>query len=276
MAQNQPATSSTSTLITWFVATFGGLSALLYLGGVLAVTMRLFFYRLPFEDAIADLPQSYLAMVAFIEMLVPSLIVAGVYLLARYVLVYAPPGPFHYDPEHPKDKSAWVLAGSFAGWIVLLIYFIFGRAGNVFIYWPFWVVGGFVAVGTAVLCYELAIAAPPTVHTRHSPSKTEHPRKRTIPPRTHNLAVATIALLVALAALPYVVTINSMQPLEDVKICPEQGGQPAWRMIAENGDRIWVGERSGSSRHVVWLSNKAAKSVWIGPDVAGKTCPPSA
>jgi hypothetical protein len=271
MSQNQPA--STSTLITWLVATIGGLSVLLYLAGIVVVTMRLVLYRLPFEDAIADLPQSYFATVAFIEMFIPSLLVAAGYLLARYLLIYAPPGPFHYDPEQPNDKRTWVWAASFAGWMALLLYFIFGRQGNVLIFWQFWVLGAFVAVGTATLCYELAIAAPSTARTRHAPPKTEDPRKRRILPRTHSLTVATIALLVALASLPYVVTFNSIQPLEDVKICPEQGGQTAWRMIGENGDRIWVGERSGSSRHVVWLSNKSAKSVWIGTDVAGRICP---
>ncbi len=82
--------SNTSTLITWLVATIGGLSVVLYLAGVVAVTMRLIFYQLPYEDAIADLPQSYFATVALNQMLLPSLLVAGIYLLGRNLLQLSP------------------------------------------------------------------------------------------------------------------------------------------------------------------------------------------
>lgn len=262
MSQNPPA--STSALITWLVATFGGLSVLLYLAGIVAVTMRLVFYQLPFENAIADLPQSYFATVALIEMLLPSLLVAGVYLLARNLLQLAAFGPFRYNPTAPKARRVWVWAGGTAGWLLILLYFVVIRKGDPLIFWQFWVFGGFVAVGISAVSYELALLAP-------SPNASTAPSG--IPPRTHGATVATIALLVALAALPYEVAFNSIAPLDDVKICPELAGQNAWRMIGQNGDRIWVGERAGSTRHVVWLPIKTAQSVSIGLDVAGLTCP---
>jgi len=261
LGQNQPA--STSALITWLVATFGGLSVLLYLAGIVAVTMRLVFYQLPFENAIADLPQSYFATVALIEMLLPSLLVAGIYLLGRYLLQLPAFGPLRYDPSAPKQRRIWVWVGGTAAWLAVLLHFVVVRGGNPFIFWQFWVIGGFVAVGITAVSYELALNAPaPTVSTGVSG----------IPPRTHSVTVATIALLVALAALPYEVAFNSIAPLDNVKICPEQAGQASWRMIGQNGDRIWLGENAGSSRHVVWLPIKSVQSVWIGQDVASRTC----
>jgi len=262
MGQNQPA--STSALITWLVATFGGLSVLLYLAGIVAVTMRLVFYQLPFENAIADLPQGYFATVALIEMLLPSLFVAGVYLLGRNLLQLPAFGPLRYDPLLPKARRLWVWAGGTAGWLLVLLYFVAIRRGDPLIFWQFWVLGGLVAVGISAVSYELALMAP-------SPSGST--AATGIPPRTHGATVATIALLVALAALPYEVAFNSIAPLDDVKICPELAGQRAWRMIGQNGDRIWVSERAGSTRHVTWLPIKTAQSVWIGLDVAGLTCP---
>src|SRR5260370_3286932 len=123
MSQN-PAPANTSALITWLVATFGGLSVLLYLAGIVAVTMRLVFYQLPFENAIADLPQSYFATVALIEMLLPSLFVAGIYLLARNLLQIAVFGPLRYNPQAPKTRRGWVWVAAIAGWLVLLLYFV--------------------------------------------------------------------------------------------------------------------------------------------------------
>jgi hypothetical protein len=263
LSQNPPA--NTSALITWLVATFGGLSVLLYLAGIVAVTMRLVFYQLPFENAIADLPQSYFATVALIEMLLPSLFVAGLYLLARNLLQLAVFGPLRYNPQEPKTRRRWVWGAATAGWVILLLYFAVIREGNPLIFWQFWVFGSFVAVGISAVSYELALIAPSTSGTTGASG---------IPPRTHGLTVATIALLVAMAALPYEVAFNSSAQLDDVKICPEVAGQTAWRLIGENGDRIWVGERAGSNRHVVWLPLKSAQSVWIGLDVAGRTCPP--
>jgi len=225
--------------------------------------MRLVFYQLPFENAIADLPQSYFATVALIEMLLPSLFVAGVYLLARNLLQFAG-GPFHYDPQAPKPRRGWVWVAGAAGWLLLLLYFVVIREGDPLIFWQFWVFGGFVAVGISAVSYELALMAPGPAGTTGG---------STIPPRTHGVTVATIALLVALAALPYVVAFNSIAPLDDVKICPEQAGQAAWRMIGQNADRIWVGERAGNTRHLLWLPIKTAQSVWIGHDVAARTCP---
>lgn len=262
MSQNPPA--STSALITWLVATFGGLSVLLYLAGIVGVTMRLVFYQLPFENAVADLPQSYFATVALIEMLLPSLFVAGVYLLGRNLLQLPAFGPLRYDPAAPKARRVWVWAGGTGGWLLVLLYFVVIRKGDPTIFWQFWVFGAFVAVGISAVSYELALMAPsPNSSTAASG----------IAPRTHGATVATIAVLVALAALPYEVAFNSIAQLDDVKICPEMAGQSAWRMIGQNGDRIWVGERAGSTRHVIWLPLKTAQSVWIGLDVAGLTCP---
>jgi hypothetical protein len=258
MGQNPSA--NTSALVTWLVATFGGLSVLLYLAGIVGVTMRLVFYQLPFENAIADLPQSYFATVALIEMLLPSLFVAGLYLIAHSLLLrFAPSVPWRFNPQ-ANTKRLLVWAAAIAGWLALLLYFVVIRDGNPSIFWQFWVFGGFVALGISAAAYELALIALSTSGATGASG-------------THGLTVATTALLVALAALPYEVAFNSTAPLDDVKICPEVAGQTAWRLIGENGDRIWVGERAGSIRHVVWLPIKSAQSVWIGLDVAGRTCP---
>jgi hypothetical protein len=261
MSSNPP--PSTSALITWLLATFGGLSVLLYLAGIVAVTMRLIFYQLPFENAVADLPQSYFATVALIEMLLPSLLVAGVYLLGRNVLQLEVFGPFRYNPSAPKPRRKLVWVAGIVGWLALLMYYIVIREGNPFNFWQFWVFGGLVAVGISAVSYELALLAP-------APSSGAG--GAAIPPRTHGGTVATIALLVALAVLPYEVAFNSVAPLNDVKICPEQAGQGAWRMIGRTADGMWVGERAANSRHLIWLPTKMAASLWIGPDVAGRTC----
>jgi hypothetical protein len=250
MANNQQPITATA-LITGLVGIFGGLSVLLYLAGIVAVTMRLVVLGLPFETAMADLPQSYFLTVALIEMAGPSLVLVGVYFLGR---------DFIRSPSRARLKETltklthrkWIVYGGIAGWVLILLSYWLLQGGNPLTSWLFWVGGGLVAVGISLTCHELALNAP-----------------------SGNIGLrrATIASLVAIGALPYVVAFNSIAPLDSVAICPALSGHTSLRLVGENGDRIWLVDRTGDKRRLVWLRMNTLQSVWDGADASHISCP---
>jgi hypothetical protein len=253
LANNQLPSSTTTTLVTWLVGVFGGLSVLLYLAGIVAVTMRLVVLGLPFETPVADLPQSYFLTVALIEMAGPSLLLVGVYFLVR---------EFIRSPARARLKNTltklthrrWIVYGGIVGWAIILLNYWLLQRGNPLTSWPFWVGGALVAVGISLTCHELAA---------HAPSGNIGLRR------------ATIASLVAIGTLPYVVAFNSTAPLDTVTICPALSGHSSLRLVGENGDRIWLVDRTANKRHLLWLPLNTLQSVWDGGDTSQISCPTS-
>lgn len=268
-----------TSLISWLVGTLGGLSALMYLAGIVAVTMRLVFLDQPFEAAVSDLPQSYLLTVALIELAVPSLIAGGLYLFGRGILgsswwsstvvqtqagqVFVRSGFFRvirrltgltglqYDPKLTNRHLRLVVVSGTVTWLGIAVYYTLFQGGNPLTSWGFWIFGGFISVIVSLLCHEVALL---------------------VPNRTHGAAVATVAVLAAGGAMPYVVAMNSVAPLDSVKICPLAGAERTGRLVGENGDRIWIIQRTPKRRELVWLQLNSVQSVLVGGEVTNISC----
>lgn len=251
MADNQQPSPTTTTLVTWLVGVFGGLSVLLYLAGIVAVTMRLVVLDLPFETAVADLPQSYFLTVALIEMAGPSLFLVGVYFLVRE-FIRSPAQARLKTTLSKLTRRKWIVYGGAVSWIAIVLNYWLLLHGNPLTAWAFWIGGGLVAVGISLTCHELAV---------HAPSGSIGLRR------------ATVASLVAIGALPYVVAFNATAPLDTVTICPALPGHSSLRLVGENGDRIWLVDRTANKRHVVWLPMNTLQSVWDGGDASQVSCP---
>jgi hypothetical protein len=106
-------------LIATAFGLIAGITALLYIAGGAIVSLRLWSYGLPIELPVSELPQPLLVTSSLTEVLLPSVVVAVVYLSIRVVF-------------WPRDPTCWVLgrsaadsdslgAGWYASRIVLVI-----------------------------------------------------------------------------------------------------------------------------------------------------------
>lgn len=245
---------SLSAVITWVVATFGSLSVLLYFAGISIVMLRLIFYQLPFEAALADLSQGYFTAVAVTQIVLPAMAVAIIYLGIRKLLLadpIKPRLPITYAPATPRHHWTLVAAMALTAWILVLADFALARHGDLSIFPQFWVVGAIASITVVLLCYGLSLS---------------------LPNRTHHLSVATITALVVVASLPFVVGYNSTQPLQSLNVCPAVDGRQSWWMIGQDTGHFLAGDPSSGNHDIVWISIDNAHHYAVGSRTAQLSC----
>lgn len=221
------------------VGMLAGVVTLLYAAGGGALTLRLFLYKLPSLNVVAQLPREVLISVALIQIVLPAVAAAALYALVRLLLGRTAPSPRRlidqWDEQSWRSWSARVGVSA-----VLAIAATLLGASPALARWDSdslrrlgWVLTVVFVLNVVVMLVALRLRAE--VATRgngvwNTPS-----------------SGGSMTLIVALAALPACFIFAGTFRLLDVRVCTTNSTRTGL-LIGETSDRIYLGE----TRKYLW------------------------
>lgn len=252
------------------IALLAGSIALLYVAGGGALTLRLFLYKLPSVNVVAQLPQEILISVALIQIVLPGVAAASTYALVRLLLGRTAPVP-------RKFVDAWD-APSWRGWrsrigasaVLALAATLIGTSPALARGDFSWRTAGVLAV-LLVLNFVVMLVAL-RLRAEVAAGATDG---------WNTLSAGTwMTLIVALAALPACFVFAGTFRLLDAKVCTTNDSPRIGRLIGETSDRIYVGEsgehlwdNSGVPLRVVSIPQNQVDEISIGTKPDTSPCP---
>ncbi len=249
-------------VFTNIVSAAAGIIGLLYIVGVVVIAGRLSFNRLPGESVLSQLPQPYLLSVGLSEVVLPTLVFAGIYLLLAWL---AHGGGLWSESEadrlrtirSPLDYFTWIgWSGVFAFLSLLIGYFLivlFNLAVSPS--WP-WVSSLLVltlaaigAVGAHLSDKYLDLkrwleervarrrgASPPPAPAGAPADDASGPRG----PKRRTATLCTVAAVTLVALMVWGGNAIAT-PLDYVKVCAKTT-HPTGILVAATSDTVYIGQ----------------------------------
>lgn len=229
------------------IGLLAGSVALLYVAGGAALTLRLFLYGLPSLNVVAQLPREILISVALTQIVLPAVAAGSLYGVARLLLGGIAPPPRRFVGRwHERSWRNWrtrigvsaglaltaTLLGASPGF-ERRAFSAEGDAGSR----ARWVFAIAFVLNVVVMLVAMKLRAEVAARAKGG--------WNTVP------SVASMALVVALTALPAAFVFAGTFRLLDAKVCSGTGTDSPriGVLIGEMSDRIYLGETNENRWH---------------------------
>jgi hypothetical protein len=257
MSSSQNKGASASDVIAAVLGLFAGFATLIYVGGAALLALRLVFAGMAAPAIFASqISRELVVSMGLTRLLLPMLIVAGIYLALRLLRGYS---------ERRLIGGWWWLLWMVAGTFILAapgfwyhVVWSDSHPNEPRLFWPWW--------WTALVFLLPLLAIVVALRTRQG-LLTRSFRTRALfnTPK----ALVTMTALWSLTALPGALILGSAAPFELVAVC-NQGEEISGLYVGQSTDRLFIGEgvneKQPTERRVLSLGLDDTDAVFVGRD----------
>lgn len=254
-------------VITELAGLLAAAAAVVYGTGGVVLALRLAFEHLPWSNIVSGLPREFVISTGAGQVLLPSLAVAALYGLYRALRRDRPRPPARrfFDDGDARWKVVLRYLLTFVLLLVPLLFVQLVRGTSVFEGIDPWLL-----IGLGSLLVILAVA----VQEGRAVAMTRLGATRRW---NGGRAIATMAGLYALAAMPAMMLAAAATPLTSVKVCTSAGGEVSGKLVGESSDRVYLGEAATTpekveNRRIVVLPMANVEQIFVGPHPTGAIC----
>jgi hypothetical protein len=248
-----------------------GFVALVYVTGGVVMALRLAFKNLPWDNVVSQLPREFLISIGLGQVLIPALLVGGLYGFFRLLRTdRAKPPELHRLRDAGARRGA---VGGYARTLAVLsippaLIFIRGAwRGDL----------GLEVLPVIALTVILLAAVAGVVHETRAIILA---RERSIHRWNSLRTVVAVAALYAAATIPSMMIAAAGLPLTEAKVCTTNNSTESGYFVGQTSDRVYLGEK-GKARRIAVIPMAQVEELFIGSDADGALCeyvsaPPSA
>lgn len=249
-------------LVTQAFGLFAGLATIIYIAGGVVLALRLAFERVPWEPVVAQLPREFVLSTGAGQVLLPALIVGGLYGLYRLLRGERPSAP---QLSRWRDGSCvrlgvmlryLVIAALLLvpGAVVAVVREVFGIGRDPELVLLF--AGYGVMLLPAIALHELR-----AVMARHYSA------------RWNRISTAAlVAGIYVVAAVPAMMAAGSALPLTDAKVCATDDFEEHGVLVGQTADRVYLGEPREEDRRLAVFPLSQVEELFIGTGAEEADC----
>jgi len=268
-AREEPA--SVLQLLTQVVGLFAGVAAVVYLAGGVVLATRLAFEELPWEPVIGQLPREFVLSTGAGQVMLPAFAIAALYGLFRLLRGERadPPKAARWrDAKEPGQKVEWgrrrnVIAAYLIIAALLLVPCVIvlvsrelaegGRDPDLT-----WLLAGYVFMLLPAIALSEMRAQLGASNDKPSWNR----------PRV-GVAMAGVY---ALVTVPAFMAVGTAIPLTTAKVCASGDFEEEGALVGQAGDRVYLGEDTGSHRRLAVFPISQVEELFIGGRASTAHC----
>lgn len=251
-------THSSLKLVGEIFGLFTGLVTLVYLAGGFVLGLRMSLHQLPVLPVVGQLPKEFLISMGISQVLLPALVVGGLYVLYRLrqgPTVATPAAPLWSSRSAPEKRT--LLAGALT--IACLLLLIALPVSLVRIGWDWRLLFLPVALAVTSVTVWAGLEARARIRAAYSDSW------------NGAQPIALMSAVAALCAIPPSIVIFGLVPLSDAQICASGGIHYKGLFIGETDSRVYVGENVRPAR-IVSVPLTQVEELFLGEKAVSIAC----
>jgi hypothetical protein len=243
-----------------------GLTAAVYATGAAVLSLRLAVADLPWGNVVSQLPREFLLTVGAGQVLLPSLLVGGMYALYRVLRNERPS-----VPRIPRWRDGWrARPKAIRGYLLAFLAMLLPLAAVLLV--------RRIANGEdpdlapiLVGCLTLPILAVAVQEARGVLTRHHRPMLR-----WNNISsIARMGAVYVLAAIPAMTVAAAAVPLSEAKVCTTEEFAEGSFLIGETSDRVYLGEfpsQEQSTRRIAVFPMAQVEELFIGEGAIHVLC----
>jgi hypothetical protein len=254
--------------VTELAGLFAAAAALVYFTGAVVLSLRLAIEDIPWTNVVPQLPREFVVSTGVGQVLLPSLLVGGLYGLYRLILPGQPKAPEVYRLRDNWKAKGIVLVqyGMISVLILVPLFFVIAVRDGTSVGDLGWVL----TPGIVIVSVLAAMAAQEgrAIVIEHFKDDRHWNSVK---------AGASVAGVYAAAAIPAMMLAAAAIPLSGAKICTTESYAEKGLLVGESSDRIYLGQGSSEEGHsqrmrIAVLPFSKIEELFIGPEARKVHC----